>query len=257
MLAHHGKQVYAVSTSTRGIGLEFTRQLLERTQGTQVVALARSGTEKLQMLQQSYPDRLSIVELDLENQDSINNAVKDIVSKTSRLDLLVNVAGILGDGGKTTPGPERSISGIERQWLQKSLDVNVVGHVMLTQALVPLLKKTKEQQEISKVVNLSARVGSISDNGLGGWYSYRMSKAALNMFTKTSSIELKRSNILTMSIHPGTTDTDLSVPFQKNVQPDKLFTVQHSVNCMLDVIWSRGIAETGKFYAYDGTEIPW
>ena len=70
-------------------------------------------------------------------------------------------------------------------------------------------------------------------------------------------MELKRSNVLTMSIHPGTTDTDLSVPFQKNVQPDKLFTVEYSVGCMLDVIWSRTLADTGKFYAYDGTEIPW
>ena len=113
-------------------------------------------------------------------------------------------------------------------------------------------------QELSKVINLSARVGSITDNGLGGWYSYRMSKAALNMFTKTSSVELKRSNILTMSIHPGTTDTDLSIPFQKNVQPNKLFTVDYSVGKMLDVIWSKtSLLETGKFFAYDGTEIPW
>ena len=156
---------------------------------------------------------------------------------------------------------------IKRDWLQKSMEVNVVGHVMLTQALVPLLKKQKtvkttdspvDYQELSKVVNLSARVGSINDNGLGGWYSYRMSKAALNMFTKTSSVELKRSNILTMSIHPGTTDTDLSVPFQKNVQPDKLFTVEYSVGKMLEVIWSKSnILETGKFFAYDGTDIPW
>ena len=164
--------------------------------------------------------------------------------------------GILGDS-VTTPGPERSINNIKRDWLQKSLEVNVVGHVMLTQALVPLLKKQKTEG-LSKVINLSARVGSITDNGLGGWYSYRMSKAALNMFTKTSSVELKRSNILTMSIHPGTTDTDLSIPFQKNVQPDKLFTVDYSVEKMLDVIWSKSnLLETGKFFAYDGTEIPW
>lgn len=101
------------------------------------------------------------------------------------------LTGILGDG-KTTVGPERSLDKMNREWLHKTLDVNLIGHVMLTQALTPSLKKKKDDIDLSRIVNLSARVGSISDNSLGGWYSYRMTKAALNMFTKTVSIELKR-----------------------------------------------------------------
>lgn len=135
---------------------------------------------------------------------------------------------------------------------------------MVTQALIPLMKQssthTKSSEcgvdDLSRIVNVSARVGSITDNSLGGWYSYRMSKAALNMFTKTCSVELRRHNCVVLSIHPGTTDTDLSIPFQKNVLPGKLFPVEYSVSCMLDVIWESTLAETGNFFAYDGTKIP-
>lgn len=129
---------------------------------------------------------------------------------------------------------------------------------MLTQALVPLLRipATTSAGNKSIIVNLSARVGSISDNRLGGWYSYRMSKAALNMFTKTLAVELKASSKV-ISIHPGTTDTDLSKPFQRNVKADKLFTVEYSVRAMLEVIGKLESNDTGKFFAYDGTEIPY
>jgi NAD(P)-dependent dehydrogenase (short-subunit alcohol dehydrogenase family) len=83
-----------------------------------------------------------------------------------------------------------------------------------------------------------------------------MSKAALNMFTKTLSVELKK-NCTVLSIHPGTTNTDLSKPFQKNVRPEKLFSVEYSVKCMMDVIWNAQESDSGKFYAYDGSEIPY
>jgi NAD(P)-dependent dehydrogenase (short-subunit alcohol dehydrogenase family) len=84
-----------------------------------------------------------------------------------------------------------------------------------------------------------------------------MSKAALNMFTKTLSIEMKRHNTVVVSMHPGTTDTDLSRPFQKNVKKEKLFPVEHSVDMMLNVIWNTKSEDTGKFFAYDGSEIPY
>ncbi len=107
----------------------------------------------------------------------------------------------------------------------------------------------------SRIVNISARVGSISDNHLGGWYSYRISKAALNMFTKTLSIEMKKHQCCVISLHPGTTDTDLSKPFQKNVKPIKLFSTSYSVEQMLNVISTLDMSKSGKFYGYDGSEI--
>ena len=115
-----------------------------------------------------------------------------IASKILRSLLKFNGAKVLGDGGNKYPGPERSLLNVDRDWFSKTLNLNLVGHVMMTQALVPLLKKDKSVTVPSKIVNLSARVGSISDNNLGGWYSYRISKSGLNMFTKTSSVELKR-----------------------------------------------------------------
>merc|ERR1712157_345820 len=126
--------------------------------------------------------------------------------------------------------PERSLSQIDRDWMQKSFEVNVVGPLLLSKSLAPIMRRN------SIVVNLSARVGSISDNQLGGWYSYRASKAALNQVTKTMSVELKRKGVWTVALHPGTTDTDLSKPFQKNVQPGRLFPVSFTANRLLDVI---------------------
>lgn len=185
-------QVYVISGSSRGIGLEFCRQLLLRTSGTKVIGLTRSSTDVLSQLQNQFPDRMHVVHVDLENQESVVDAGNAVSALVSRVDMLFNVAGILGDGGDKFPGPERSLLNINREWFTKTLNINLVGHVMMTQALIPLMKKDKSVPVPSKIVNLSARVGSINDNNLGGWYSYRISKSGLNMFTKTSSVELKR-----------------------------------------------------------------
>lgn len=251
--------VCVISSPSRGIGLEFAKQLLERSQ-SRVIGLVRdpNKNKELDNLSIKYPNRYVSIAMDLQDQNSIDIASKQVEKHLNgnTINLLLNVAGILGDG-KILPGPERSISSINREWLQQTMDINLIGHVMVTQALLPYLKGDKNQGTFSKVASLSARVGSIGDNRLGGWHSYRMSKAALNQFTKTASIELKRQRCLTLALHPGTTDTDLSVPFQKNVAPEKLFPVWYSVACMLDVIWEAGPSQSGNLYAYDGEKIPW
>ena len=154
---------------------------------------------------------------------------------------LLNVAGLLHDVNYPR-APERSLKDMNRDWLQRTLEVNTVGPIMLIAALEPLLKlprrpsKGASDRAPSVVASVSARVGSIGDNGLGGWHSYRVSKAALNMATKSASNELKRHQAWCVALHPGTTDTDLSKPFQKNVKPDKLFTREFSVSQMLGEI---------------------
>jgi NAD(P)-dependent dehydrogenase (short-subunit alcohol dehydrogenase family) len=107
--------------------------------------------------------------------------------------------------------------------------------------------------------SLSARVGSIGDNRLGGWYAYRGAKAAQNMFTRTLAIEWARSrrNVVCVALHPGTTDTDLSRPFQANVPAEQLFPVGRTVHQLLDVIDRLSPAHSGRFLAWDGSEIPW
>ena len=204
---------YVVSTASRGLGLEFARQLLSRTAGHVICFSRKVDAPSLVTLKETFKTRISIVELDLESQPSIDDAVSrvnDICVQrkqvgnagSGKVDILLNVAALLGDQSKNAPGPERSILDVDRDWLEKTMSVNFVGHVMVTKGLAPLLKRPKNVK-LGKVVNLSARVGSISDNFLGGWMSYRCSKSAINQFTKTVSLELKRSNCIAISIHPG------------------------------------------------------
>ena len=105
---------------------------------------------------------------------------------------------------------------------------------------------------------LSARVGSIGDNRLGGWHGYRAAKAALNMLIRNFAIELRRSHpqAIIVGLHPGTVDTPLSAPFQRGVAPDRLFTPATSAGHLLDVIDGLSPADSGGVFAWDGTAIP-
>lgn len=207
--------------------------------------------------------RLHIVPLDVEDQQSIEGAGAEIQERFARVDMLLNVAGILGDG-KTTPGPERALVKMDRAWFEKTLAVNLIGPVMFSKELAPLMMQRRRRQSAESgvpprakavIANLSARVGSISDNELGGWYSYRMSKAGLNQATRTMALELKRSSTWCVALHPGTTKTDLSMPFQANVKEGKLFPVDFTVNQLLNVIDSMTEENSGGFYDWAGKSI--
>jgi NAD(P)-dependent dehydrogenase (short-subunit alcohol dehydrogenase family) len=202
--------------------------------------------------------RVQIIPLDVEQQSSIESAGQKIQELFQRVDLLLNVAGILGDG-QTTPGPERSLSKLDRTWLEKTMAVNLIGPVMLSKELLPLMMQPRRSQSTERpkavIVNLSARVGSISDNELGGWYSYRMSKTALNQATRTMALELKRHSAWAVALHPGTTDTDLSKPFHKNVKEGSLFPVEFTVSQLLNIIDSLQEENSGGFYDWSGRAI--
>jgi NAD(P)-dependent dehydrogenase (short-subunit alcohol dehydrogenase family) len=109
----------------------------------------------------------------------------------------------------------------------------------------------------SRTALLSARVGSIADNRLGGWYGYRASKAALNQFVRTAAIEIARTRpqAVVVALHPGTVDTDMSRPFQANVSPEKLFSPEHSANCLLDVLDRLTAEQSGGFFDWAGEAI--
>lgn len=268
--------VFLVNGASRGIGLQFVRKLLKDTKG-RIIACSRSPGDapKLQdlllTLDKNSRDRVDLMKLDVEDQDSIEQAALEIKTKYDRVDVILNVAGILGDG-KSTPGPERSVAKIEREWMEKTFQVNVIGPVMLTKELAPLMTQkrrngrknadsnrenvTEKIRAVGVVANLSARVGSISDNGLGGWYSYRMSKSALNQATRTLANELKRQSVWCIALHPGTTDTDLSKPFQKNVQEGRLFPVEFTVDSLMNVIDSMEEHNSGGLYDWAGKAIP-
>ena len=240
--------IFVVTGASRGIGLALVKTLLERTKG-RVIACCRSPTDFDAVRyfgEQSA--RVTALKLDLEDQSTIDELATQIRTDYQRVDGLFNVAGILGDG-QTTPGPERSLTMLDRDWIEKGLAVNVIGPTMLVKALSPLMKTKRQRKQREEtaigmtdnrdktvVVNLSARVGSISDNGLGGWYSYRFSKAALNQATRTMAHELKRQGTLAIAVHPGTTDTDLSRPFHKNVKEGSLFPVDFTAGQILTLI---------------------
>lgn len=247
--------VFVVSGGSKGIGLQFCTTLLNRSQGT-VIALSRQPerSERLCALHEQYGPRLHSIGVDLTNQQSISGAAAAIGALTKRIDMLINCAGILHNNSPDQM-PERSITACNAEWMHRVYALNAVAPVLLTGALTPLLS-AKPSERARIVANLSARVGSVSDNGLGGWWGYRMSKAALNMATRNMAIELKRKRVLAVALHPGTTATGLSEPFQKGVKPEKLFTTEFSVGCMLKIIESLEDEHSGYLYAWDGELIP-
>jgi len=153
------------------------------------------------------------------SDEAIATAVKTITEEGVALGRVVIATGTLHSA---THQPEKAIDRIERAALEEVLSINTVLPTLWLSALTPLLRKSPGVV----VAVLSARVGSIGDNQLGGWYSYRASKAALNMILKSAAIELARRapNVKLIAFHPGTTDTPLSEPFQARVAPEKLFT---------------------------------
>lgn len=186
--------------------------------------------------------------LDVTNEAEI----KQLSEQLTELDWLINCVGILHTQDK---GPEKSLQSLDIDFFQHNLTLNTLPSVMLAKHFCHALK----QSDSARFAVISAKVGSITDNRLGGWYSYRASKAALNMFLKTLSIEWQRNmkHCVVLSLHPGTTDTPLSQPFQQSVPQGKLFTPEYVANCLLPIIANATPAQTGCFFAYDGTELPW
>lgn len=133
-----------------------------------------------------------------------------------------------------------------------------MGPVLVAKHFSPLMITNRKEGRVPSVLAaLSARVGSISDNELGGWLSYRASKAGQNQAMRTMSIELGRRGIICVSLHPGTVETDLSAPFRKNVKPEQLFPADKAAGMLLDVIDSLGPEDNGAFLAYDRKPIPY
>ena len=237
---------------------------MDNTQGY-VVAGCRdpegAGAKDLREFASRSGGRVWVKRVDVSCQTSVEAFGAEMAQSTDRCDLLINNAGVLHD--KAFPlAPERALKQVDRTWFMKTLETNTIGPLMMVQALEPLLRTAGRgvvagTRPPSVVANLSARVGSIGDNGLGGWYSYRISKAALNQATKTMALELRRSGIWVVSLHPGTTATGLSEPFQKNVKPEKLFTTEFTAQNLLGIIDDLNSERTGSFYAWDGQEIEW
>lgn len=251
--------------ASRGIGLAMVEAMLHQPAVSGVlptlIAACRQPLQaaSLQALQQAFPDRLALVDVDVAEPASLHAMAEDIRQVTPRLDRVFNTAGVLHEtaGGEGVPAlrPEKALSQLRADMLARSFAVNAWGPILLAQALQPLFSR----QHAFVFASLSARVGSIGDNQLGGWYSYRAAKAAQNQLLKTWSVELSRTHPLAtvLILHPGTTDTGLSKPFSAHVASDKLFSAERVAHDLLAVVAARGPADSGGFFDWANLPVPW
>lgn len=165
--------------------------------------------------------------------------------------LIINATGLLHDAHVQ---PEKALRQISADSMARVLAVNTIGPALICKYFLPLMARDAK----AVMAHLSARVGSISDNRMGGWTSYRAAKAAQNMVVKNAAIETARrdKNKIIIGLHPGTVDSRLSQPFQGNVAADKLFTPAQSAAYLLRVIDAAEPADSGKLFAWDGQEVP-
>lgn len=239
--------------ASRGLGLALTRALLDDPDCARVFATRRSPrTDALDELVQTHGPRLVLLTLDVTDETSIRQAADEVRALAPAVHLMINTAGVLHDA-ESGLRPERRLEDLRPEALHHSFAVNAFGPILLARHFAVLL--THESRAV--FASLSARVGSISDNRLGGWYAYRAAKAAQNQFLRTLSVEMARRapRLRVLALHPGTVDTDLSKPFQSGVAADKLFTADRAARQLLSVISQA--SETGRFLAWDGSEIPW
>ncbi len=206
----------------------------------------------LKNLVENKRDICEFIHLDMESDHSIEEAVGKVSEISAYVDILINAGGFLHDSHTV---PEKKLEDITRNNLLKSFNINAVGPLLMARYLSRLFDKNRK----SIMVNISAKVGSISDNHLGGWYSYRAAKAALNMSTVNTSIELKRKlpKHICIALHPGTTDTRLSKPFQRRVPSKQLSSPEQTAERLWEVIAKLDYNDTGKFFNWDGSEITW
>jgi NAD(P)-dependent dehydrogenase (short-subunit alcohol dehydrogenase family) len=234
-----------IAGANGAIGGAILKQLQSMANVKQIYALQR-------VAQPVADSRVNIVSCDITNEHDLAAFNACLRLDNATVNLLINATGLLHS---VEIKPEKALSQLKLSALQQSFAVNAFAPLLLLQTVLPYLTK----QSPAWVANLSARVGSISDNRLGGWYSYRAAKAAQNQLFKTASIELMRSHPLVtcLQLHPGTVNSALSKPFQSAVKANSLFTPEHSAACLLSVIASKSPADTGTFWDWNNTRIPW
>ena len=232
----------AVIGASGAIGKAFVKHFLNDAFVEEIYAFSRSPVEFCE-------SNVISSHLDITDEKSIKNAISS-VDRDILFDRIIVTTGILHINDFL---PEKSLKDLSADKFEMLYAINTIGPALVAKHFLSRLNTGTP----SVFAALSARVGSIEDNYLGGWYAYRSSKAALNMILKSASIELKRSNEngIILALHPGTVDSHLSVPFQKNVPAEKLFTPEYSVSKLMNIIKNVSPEDSGKFFAWDGQEI--
>jgi NAD(P)-dependent dehydrogenase (short-subunit alcohol dehydrogenase family) len=229
-----------IAGASGAIGKEFTRFYSDDPNVEKIVTLSRKVIE-------SRDEKIQSIEIDYSKEETFKNL--DKIVELESISSIIIATGILHTD---QINPEKSINGINFESLKDVFQVNVFGPILLVKNLLPLIKKSQGV----KIVFLTARVGSISDNELGGWYSYRSSKSALNMMISNLSIELQRANKehIVIGIHPGTVKSHLSEPFLRHVKHN-IFSPRESVELMSQVISNISQKDSGKCFDFSGKVI--
>lgn len=224
-----------ITGANRGIGLGLTEKFLR--EGHTVIAATRNpdGSRELWEIESHYKSKFSIVELDVTDEASLRAAERHLKDKP--IDILINNAGV-------APESRAPFSEVHRSSVAKALQVNAIGPLVTTQTFLPNLGKGHRKV----VATISSKMGSISDNQTGGAYAYRMSKAAVNMFTR--SLAADHPDLCAVVLHPGWVQTDMG-------GTGAPLTVGHSVNGLYHVIVNLKKEHTGRFFDYEGKEIAW
>ncbi|MBU3671108.1 MAG: SDR family NAD(P)-dependent oxidoreductase [Sinobacteraceae bacterium] len=219
-----------------GLGAAFAAELSNHPRVARVYSAARRAAAPWQFT--------------LQDEASISGVVAAATAE-GPLDLVLVATGVLHDAQLR---PEKSWRSLDAAALAEAFAVNATGPALIAKHALGHLRRDAK----SVFACLSARVGSIEDNRLGGWHAYRASKAALNMLVRTCAVELRQRNpgALCVALHPGTVDTALSAPFQSAVDPAKLFTPTRSARALLGVLDRLTPADSGRLWAWDGQPIP-
>jgi NAD(P)-dependent dehydrogenase (short-subunit alcohol dehydrogenase family) len=223
----------AIIGASGGIGNAFAQQLDGHDHVGQVYRFSRSVPGHIKM--------------DISDEQTIQSAASYV---DKPLHLVIVASGLLH--GKDLM-PEKSLRDLNAENMRKVMEVNMIGPSLVAKHFLPLFSREGK----SIFTALSARAGSISDNQLGGWYSYRAAKAALNMMLKNTAIEAARKykDMAVIGLHPGTVNTDLFAPYKANVKEDMLFSPEQAAQHLLTVLNYVNSSNTGRIYAWDGEEL--
>lgn len=235
--------VAVVIGASGAIGSAFVEALCADSGFTHIFALSRSGQE--------FDDaRVQSLFVDIEDEASIANAAL-ACARAGPCHLLINAVGVLH--GPLDIKPEKAIKELDGAKMAKLFALNTIGPALVLKYFAPIM--TRDGRAI--LATLSARVGSISDNALGGWYTYRATKAALNQIIKTTAIELaiRRKDLICVGLHPGTVRSNMSAPFIANYRANDIVTPEIAAQHLLDVLATLEPAQSGKIFAWDGAEI--
>ena len=235
------------------IGGALATRVLDRESQTSVIGLCRDPDKAPEVLR--VHERSTVLPWDAEDSASpgaVAERLESLLAKEDGIHDFIYAAGLL-HGPEMFP--EKRLEDLDAGSMSRAFAVNATGFGLLTQALLPWLR----HREFKRVAAISAKVGSITDNGFGGWYAYRSSKAALNMLVRNLSIELPRrcKPVACVSLHPGTTESALSEPFSQSLAKLTVHTAAETAANLLDVLDNVSEEDNGRFLSWDGSELPW